>query len=174
MPTEKKERILRELRELLSKCTIAVLTGYRGLSVAEMSQLRRKLREMGIDYHVVKNTLVRLAAKGTDKEKLASIIEGPTALAFGYGDISVPTKVLQEHIRSSRINLSINGAVIAQRAFSPEEVTTLASLPPKEALIGQLLGSLQGPMIALVNVLSGNMRSLLNVLQARVRQMEGE
>ena len=173
MASPKKEETVQELREVLSKSTIAILTGYRGLSVADLTQLRRKLRDAGVDFHVVKNTLATLAARGTDKERLAEVLQGPTAIAFGYGDVSQPAKVLQDYVRATRLNMPISGAAMKGRALSSEQVSMLATLPPREVLLGMLLAGMQSPIIGLVTVLNGNLRGLMNVLQARAKQLEG-
>lgn len=174
MPTEKKIQAVRELTDILAKSTVAIATDYRGLTNAELSQLRRRLRERGIAYHVVKNTLARLAGEQTGKTGLASISVGPTALAFGYGDVVEPARMLVDYIRSTKTVLTVKGGLLDNRVLSADDVTTLAYLPPREVILGQLLGQLQGPMAALVGVLSGNLQSLLRVLQARIQQLEGE
>lgn len=173
MPTEKKIQAVEELAEILSKSTVAIATDYRGLSTAEISQLRRRLRERGIAYHVVKNTLAQRAAEQVGRPALRSLLVGPTALAFGYGDVVEPAKVLTEYIRSTRTVLTVRGGLLDNRVLSADEVTALSLLPPREVILAQLLGQLQGPMAALANVLSANLRSLLGVLQARIQQLEG-
>ena len=173
MPTPRKLQITSELRELLSKSTIAILTDYRGLTVADISQLRRRLREAGIEYRVVKNTLARFAAEQAGKVGLTKILEGPTAIAFGYADVIEPAKVLIEFVRSSRLPITVRGAILDGRILSAEEVTSLASLPPREVLVGKVMGTLQSPMYGLVNVLSASLRGLVTVLSARVNQLEG-
>ena len=94
MSREKKAQIIDSLQEVFSRCSIGVLTDYRGLSASEMTDLRRRLRESGIEYKVVKNTLARFAAQRAGKEELLSFFEGPVAIAFGYGDITEPAKIL--------------------------------------------------------------------------------
>ncbi|MFH1486404.1 MAG: 50S ribosomal protein L10 [Chloroflexota bacterium] len=174
MPTEKKIQRVEELAAVLSKSTIAIATDYRGLSNAEISQLRRRLREHDVEYHVVKNTLARLAAEQAKRPALAGLVTGPTALAFGYGDVVEPARVLMDYLRTSRTVLTVRGGLLDDRVLSAEDVTVLSFLPPREVIIAQLVGQLQGPLAALVNVLSANLRSMLGVLEARIRQLEGE
>jgi large subunit ribosomal protein L10 len=173
MRKEEKKEAVRELAQKLSGCDIAITTNYRGLSVAEMTELRRRLRQAGIEYRVIKNTLARFAAEQAGKEGLTTIIEGPTAIAFGHDDVAAPAKALLDYIRSSKSELKIRGGLLDRRVLSAAEVTTLATLPPKEELIAKLLAGMQGTILGLVNVLNANITSFLNLLNARMKQLEG-
>lgn len=173
MLRERKEEIINELADSLSRCTIAIATDYRGLSAKEMVQLRRHLTELGIEYRVVKNTLTRFAAEKTGKKQLEALLAGPLAIAFGYDDVVKPAQALSEHIRSSGSVLQIKGGVLGDRLLTPEEISTLAVIPPRDILVSQLMGQLWAPLQALHNVLSVPLQGLLNVIQARVQQIEG-
>jgi len=173
MRREKKEEAVRQLAEKISRCNIAIATDYRGLSVAQMTELRRRLRQVEVEYRVIKNTLARFAAAQAGKEALNQIIEGPTAVAFGYGDAAEPAKALLDYVRSSKVDLKIRGGLLAQRVLSAAEVASLATLPSREALIAKLLGGLKGNLYALVQVLNATQASLVRVLNARVQQLEG-
>lgn len=173
MRLEEKKQTVSELAQKLERSNIVITTNYIGLTVAEMTELRRKLRQEGIEYRVIKNTLARFAAEQVDKEKLNSIIEGPTAIAFGYGDETVPAKALLDYIRSTKSELKIRGGLMGERVLSASEVATLATLPPKEVLIAKLLSGMQGSIFALVNVLNANIAGFTNLLVARKKQLEG-
>ncbi|MFC1923797.1 50S ribosomal protein L10 [Chloroflexota bacterium] len=173
MPTEKKDENAKRIEGFLSDCTIAIVTDYRGMSVAEMSQLRTRLRDSKTEYHVVKNTLASLAAERSGKEELKSLLHDPSAIAFGYGEIREPAKVLVNFIRSSKVSLSIKGGLLDKRVLSPEEVTTLSSLPSTEILMSQVLRQMQAPISSFLAVLSANLRGFMGVLQARKEQLEG-
>lgn len=173
MTTQRKLQIVQQLSELLSQSNIIIASDYRGLSVAEMSQLRCQLREMGIEYHVVKNTLAKFAAEKVSKPGLSQLLQGPIALAFGYGDITQPAKALADYYRSSKITLSIKGGLLDGQVLSAEEVSSLATLPPPEVLRARLLGVLQSPVFALQNLLSTNLRGLTPTLKARIQQLGG-
>jgi len=173
MRLEEKKQAVIELAQKLERSSIVITTSYRGLSVAEMTELRRRLRQQQIEYRVIKNTLARFAAGQAGKEGLNSIIEGPTAIAFGYGDIVVPAKALIDYIRSASSELRISGGLIEERVLSASDVATLATLPPKEVLIAKLLSGMQGSISALVNVLNANVTGLINLLVARRKQLEG-
>lgn len=173
MPTEKKEESIKKIEEFLSDCKIAIVTDYRGMSVTEMSQLRSRLRDSKTEYHVVKNTLASLAAERAGKEELKSLLRDPSAIAFGYGEITEPAKVLINYIRSSKSSLSIKGGLLNRRVLNFEEVTTLSSLPPKEILISQIIQQMQAPISSLLAILNANLRGFIGVLQARKQQLEG-
>jgi len=173
MPREEKAQIIDELREVFSKCSIGVLTDYRGLSTAEITDLRRTLRDSGIKYRVVKNTLARFAAERADKSELVSFFEGPIAIAFGYGDIVEPARILAGYIRNSKTSLSIKGGFSGDRVFTSGDVETLATLPSVEILLGKVLAGMQSPIVTLISCLANPVRGFIGVLQARVKQLEG-
>lgn len=173
MPREEKVRIIDELQEVFSQCSIGVLTDYRGLSTAEITDLRRTLRNSGIKYRVVKNTLARFAAERAGKSELVSLFEGPVAIAFGYGDIVEPAKILANYIRNSRISLSFKGGFSGDKVFTPGDVEALATLPSMEILLSKVLAGMQSPIVTLISCLANPMRGFIGVLQARINQMEG-
>lgn len=172
MPTAKKEQTVAQLQDRLARCTIAIATNYRGLSVPELTELRRRLREVGAEYQVVKNTLARIAAERCGKPELVNILQGPTGIALGYDDAVVPARAVVEYIRTTRRPLAIVGALIDGRVLAAQEVTALSTLPPREYLLAQVVGGLQSPLTKLVFVLSAHLRGLLTVLQGRIEQLE--
>ncbi len=173
MRIDEKKEVVTQLAEKISQCNIAITTDYRGLPVAEMTDLRRRLRQREIEYRVVKNTMVRFAAEKANKSELIGIVVGPTAIAFGYGDITEPAKALIDYIRSSGSGLRIMGGLLDRRVLSASEVANLATLPPKDVLIAKLLGGMKGPIIGLVNVLNANIAGFLYILNARMKNLEG-
>jgi large subunit ribosomal protein L10 len=173
MSREKKTEVIDSLKQLFSRCSVAVLTDYRGQSADEMTRLRRRLREVGIDYRVVKNTLARFAAQRSGREELAGYFEGPVAIAFGYGDITEPAKALATYIEESKASMTIKGGFLADRLLTKEEIITLSALPSKEVLLAMVVGGVQGPLAALVGQLAAPMTGLIAGLQARIQQLEG-
>ena len=171
---DNKVESVNRLADKLSRSTIAVFADYRGGSVAEMNQLRRSLRELGIEYRVVKNTLTRFAAEKAGKQGLAYLLEGPTAIAFGYGDVTEPPRALVDYLRTSRVSLRIKGALLDERVLTPEEVSFLSTLPSKDVLIAKLLAELQAPLSGLLYVLTTHIGGLMRVLHLRIQQLEGE
>ena len=174
MSREKKAEIIDQLEELFSRSEVGILTDYRGLSTVEITALRRKLGESGIDYRVVKNTLARFAMERSGREVLAGLFEGPVAVVSGHGNITEPAKVLTEYIRTSKIGLSIRGGFLGDRLLSAEDVTALATLPSKEILLAKIMGGMQSPIYGLLNCVTAPLRGLMMVLQARIQQLEGE
>ncbi|MBI2846700.1 MAG: 50S ribosomal protein L10 [Chloroflexi bacterium] len=172
MPTEKKIKEVEKLAEMLSRCTIAIATDYRGLSAAEMGLLRSKLKERGFDYRVVKNTLTRLASEKVEKSALTSLLQGPVAVAFGYAEVTDLAKILMEHIRSQRSILTVKGGVLGNRLMTAVEVTALSTMPSKEVLVGHALQKLMSPLYSLHWTLNAPVRSLLFVLNGRLQQLK--
>jgi large subunit ribosomal protein L10 len=173
MPTEKKRETVARIKELLSRSTIAIATDYRGLSVAEMRELRRKLGEVECEYHVAKNTLTILAARETGRDEFVSFLHDPTAIALGYGDIAQPARALLDYVRSEKLPVGVKGGIIEGRTLTPDDVSTLSMLPSREALLARLAGTIEAPISSLLFVLTGTARGLLTVLEARKRQLEG-
>ncbi|MBN1644031.1 MAG: 50S ribosomal protein L10 [Dehalococcoidales bacterium] len=173
MPTEKKAQSIDKLEQELSKANIGILTDYRGLKTLEINALRRKLQDAGGDYKVVKNTLVQKAAERLERTDIVDFFEGPTAVVFGYGDISQIAKAFSDHVRTSKINLNVKGGFLSDRLLTAAEITTLATLPSKEVLIAKVVGSIKSPLYMLAGVLTGPVRGLQNVLQGRIKQLEG-
>jgi large subunit ribosomal protein L10 len=169
MLKEKKVQIVSNLADDLSRSTIIIATNYQGLLAKQMAELRNALTKAGIGYHVVKNTLVYRAADQAGKPKLRDIIEGPVALAFGYDDVVNTVKAFNQYVKSTALSLQIRGGLLGDRILLPEELVSLANLPPREALISKLIGQLQAPVGTLHNFLSFPLRGLLNVLQNRAQ-----
>ncbi len=172
---EKKTQIIESLQDVFAKCSIGILTDYRGLATPEMTTLRRRLQESGSEYRVVKNTLARFAAERAGRDDLVSSFEGPVAIAFGYGDITTPAKALADHIRDAReSSISIKGGFLGDRLLTVDDVMTLSTLPSREILLARVLGQMKSPVSALIGCLTTPIRGLIGVLQARIQQLEGE
>jgi len=169
MLREKKAQIVSNLADDLSRSTIIIATNYQGLLAKQMAELRNALAKSGVEYHVVKNTLVFRAADQAGKPQLRDIIEGPVALAFGYDDIVSAAKALNQYIKSEALSLQIIGGLLEDRILLPEEVVSLANLPTREVLISKLIGQLQAPIGTLHNILNLPFQGLLNVLQNRTQ-----
>jgi len=167
---KEKEQVISDLSERIKGFRAAVLTNYRGLNVEQLNHLRQRLREEKISYHVIKNTLMKLASKGTDLEKLDNYFEGPTAIAISYGDPVLLSKLLSEFIKAQP-SLEIRVGLIQGRVASPEEVKALATMPPREALFGQILGGIQGPASQLGAVLYRAIQQVLGMIQARADEL---
>jgi large subunit ribosomal protein L10 len=165
-----KAEVVQNLGGTVKGFQAVVLTNYRGLNVEQMNHLRQRLREEKIAYHVVKNTLMKLASKGTDLEKLDTYFEGPTAMAISYGDPVLLAKILSEFVKTQP-TLEIKVGLIQGKVTSPEEVKALATMPSREVLLGQVLGGIQGTASQLGAVLYNAIQQVLGILQARVDQL---
>lgn len=172
MPTPEKARQIDEIADLLQRSTLAILTDYRGLTVADMQAFRSQLREREATLKVVKNTLTRIAAERVGYDSVTPLLEGPTAIVFTAADPVAAAKAVTDFARSSRI-LTVKGALLEGRLLPPAEVEQLATLPSREELLAKVVGGLQAPLYSLVSVLSGPIRALAYVLQARAQQLEG-
>ncbi len=175
MPKARKEQKVEQielLTEKLKKAKVAVLTDYRGLTVSQMQELRGKLRMGDVEYRVIKNTLARRAAEAAGHPALQAEIKGPVAIAFGYSDIGAPAKLITEFVRATRLKLDVVGGLVEGRVFSPDQIKQLADLPSREALIAQLMGTLQSPVAHLVGIMQTPLQQLLGVLDAYKTRME--
>jgi large subunit ribosomal protein L10 len=171
MLREEKEQIVAKLADKIDSSTIIIVTNYQGLPAKEMAELRSALAKMGAEYHVVKNTLAWFAADRAGKKQLTDIVEGPVALAFGYEDAVNPVKVLNQYIKSTESPLQIKGGLVGERILTPDEVMSLADLPPREILISQLINQLRIPISSLHNILNCPLQGLLVVLQGRAQKI---
>lgn len=174
MPTEKKVNLVESLQELFERCSIGILTDYRGLTTSELSDLRRKLREAGVEYRVVKNSLAQIAFRQYGQEAMADLFNGPVAVALGYGEVPETAKVLTEYITANKSTLEVKSGFYGDTVLSAKDIESLAKLPTKEVLIAQVIGGIQSPITGLVSVLAGPVRNMMGVLQARITQLEGQ
>lgn len=158
------------LRQQLGQAAATILTDFRGLTVSEIAQLRSKLREAGVEYKVVKNTLLQRAAQGVGIEGLASLLQGPTAVAFSRADPVAPAKLLLEFIRQMR-KLEIKGGVVEGRVVTADQIKRLAEVPSRAQLLSSALGSMKSPLVGLVGVLTGLQRNLVYALD-QIRQKQ--
>lgn len=150
---EVKAQKVADIQEKISKANSVVLIDYRGISVEQDTLMRTELRKAGVEYKVLKNRLVLRALKNLGFEGFDSILEGPTAVAFGYEDAVAPAKILSESI--TKLNkMSIKGGIIEGKAASKEQIEAFAKIPAKPVLVAQLLGMLTNPMRSLAVALS--------------------
>ena len=164
MNRREKERVVSELHRKLQEFRAVILTDYRGLTVEEITRLRRQLREASVEYRVVKNTLMRLASKETGLEGISDLFVGPTAMAVSNDDPLAPARVLSKFSKEMPM-LEIRGGLIEGRVVGPHEIEGLAKLPGREVLLGNLLRLLVGGQLRFVNVLSAHIRRLVQVLE---------
>ena len=165
MPKEKNIEQVREIRADLESSKALLITDYRGLTVSQITTLRRKLRETGAEYKVVKNTLFHLAAEGLISNEIDEMLAGPTAIAFVSDDPIAPAKILSDFVKESKI-LSLKGGYFEGMVYSAEQVQALAKIPPKDVLIAQVVGGIAAPLSGLVGTLNGVISNFVYTLQA--------
>ena len=150
---ELKQPVVAEISELLNGAASAVVVDYRGLTVAQDTELRKALRQAGVSYKVYKNTLIKRAAEGTEFAALDPNLEGPTAIAVSKDDATAPARVLAEFAKKAD-KLEIKGGVIEDTYYDAKGMQVIATIPSREVLLGKLLGSIQSPITNLARVLN--------------------
>jgi len=168
---EEKQQIAEDLRERLSKSAIIVLTDYKGLDVAAMNDLRRKLRAEDIEYQVVKNTLLIRASEDNDIALIKDYFKGPSAIALSYDDPIAPAKVLSQFAKENN-KLEIKAGVMNGQVLDANAIKALAKLPSREVLLGQLLSALNAVPTSFVRTIAEIPRSFVSVLAAIRDQKE--
>ncbi len=160
----KKAEKITKIKEKLNSAKVWILTDYRGMSVKEISELRRKLRPCNAEYRVVKNTFT-VRALPESLGSLKSVLQGPIAVVFGYDDVVAPAKVLSTFIKEAE-KPKIIGGVVEGQYIEEKGISALAKLKSKEALLADVIGKLKSPMYGLVGALHGNLRKLVYVMNA--------
>jgi len=149
---ELKQPVVEEIKGYVGQAKAAVLVDYRGLTVAQDTELRKKLRDAGVVYKVYKNTMLNFAFKGTEFEALANDLNGPTAVAFGLEDATVPARVILECTKTMP-KLEFKAGVVEGTYYDTKGIQIIATIPSREVLISKLLGSLQSPITNFARVL---------------------
>ncbi len=185
MPTQKKVEAVEELRERIERASIAIAADYRGLTVVEMGELRRAIRDAGVEMRVVKNRLFLRAAQEAERPDLAELLEGPTAIIFGYDDVTAPARVVTEYMRTARNAFAVRKGALEGQVLTPADLQALATLPPRPVLAARLAGALQAPVARLAGLLSSlvvvpparllsdSLYTFAGLLEARAKQLEG-
>lgn len=173
MKRAEKAEVVDEIKTLLAGAKVAMLADYRGLSVSELTELRKLLRKQGVVLRVVKNSLARLATRATELQELETHIVGPTALVFGQGEPTVAARLLASYAKT-KSNFQIKAGYVEGRVLAKQEALALADLPPREVLIAKLAGVMQSPLRGLAVALEGPLRSFLKALEAVRQKKEQE
>jgi large subunit ribosomal protein L10 len=167
----RKHETVARLTAQLSRATSAVVTDYRGLTVKQLEDLRRRLRAEGIEYVVVKNTLARRAAEAAGSGVFAGALTGPVGLAIGYGELSAPARILNEFFRATR-QLPMVAALVEGQVLDAAGARTLAELPSRDVLLGRLAGALQAPLASLAAALESSLSTFAATLDAYRAKLE--
>jgi large subunit ribosomal protein L10 len=166
-PRSDKVEVVGDLNAILLKSQALIMTNYRGLTVSQITQLRRRLREVGGEYHVVKNTLFKRVLGAECTAEMERVLIGPTAIVFAREDPVAVTKALLDFLRElRREDINVKGGYIDGRVLKPDQVTALSKLPPKEMIRAQALGAIQGPLNEFAGTLNNVLGELVRTLQA--------
>jgi large subunit ribosomal protein L10 len=170
-PRAEKVAVVNEVRDRLEASDGAVLTEYRGLTVAELAELRQELTNAGGDYKVYKNTLVRLAIADGPQAEIRDMLTGPTAIAFVQGDVSAVAKALRDFAKNNP-NLVVKGGVVGSGVLSASDISVLADLPPRDTLLAQFAGTLAAPLQQLAGLVQALPRNLAYGISALIEQRQ--
>jgi large subunit ribosomal protein L10 len=170
---ENKQQVVTELHEKLARAKAVFLADFRGMNVEKATGLRDELRKANVEYKVVKNTLLDIASRETDKESLSSHYVGPTAIALSYDDPVSAAKVLSRFAKESQAIFKLKAGVLSGKLISVSDIQALADLPSREVLLAKLLGSMNAPATNFVGVLAAVPGSFVRVLNAIKIQKEG-
>ncbi|MDW8047116.1 MAG: 50S ribosomal protein L10 [Chloroflexota bacterium] len=172
MPTPRKIQMVAEIRDQMTRAEVAIAADYRGLTVAQLTKLRRALRPASAELHVMKNTLAAIAADQAGRPEFKQLLQGPTAIVFGFGDPVAPVKALLDALRAERLQVPILGGWLEGRVLDAKEVESLATLPPREQLVANVVGKLQSPLYTFAGLLQASIRNFAGLVDARIRQLE--
>jgi large subunit ribosomal protein L10 len=166
-----KVEVVTEVKTRIGEATASIVSEYRGLTTAELAELRESLNAVGGDYRIFKNTLVRLAIDGGDYQPLSEYLSGPSALTFVQGDISAVAKALRDFSRANPL-LVIKGGLADGSLLSSGDLAALADLPPREVLLGRLAGALAAPMQQMAGLFQALPRNMAFGISALIEQRE--
>jgi large subunit ribosomal protein L10 len=167
LPTPAKQQTIDELKDVFTRAKSALLAHYHGISAEDMTALRVHMRERGVDFRVIKNTLAQKAAKDTPLEILGGDFKGPVSLLVSFEDAVAPAKALSDYAKSGAVKSpEVVAGMVEGKQVSPAEVKALADLPSKEVLLSQMLSVMNGPTTNFVGVFSSLLRKLVGTLDA--------
>lgn len=170
MKRSEKLQIITEVTEKVSRAKSLFFADFTGISVEQINELRREFRKSGIEYHVLKNTLVRKALESvTGYDKVFDQLVGPTAIAFSYGDPIAPARIMKK-FREKHEKLNVKVCVLEKQVYDGSKLNELAKLPSREEMVAGILGSIQSPISGVVNAIAAVMRNVVNVIDAIEKQ----
>lgn len=174
MKVTEKQAIVEELNAKLAKASSFYVADFTGLNVKRVTELRSRLRKAGVEYIVVKNTLIERAMVDLGLPDIGEHFRGPTALVIGQGDAVTAAKILSDFAKEHDNKPAIRAGIVERKAFSAEEVGRLAKLPPREQLLAELAGALESPMAQLATMLQAKLYEFVGLLEALRNERGGE
>lgn len=163
---EKKQAIVDDINGKLKKASAFYVADFAGLNVKRVTDLRTRLRKEGVEYIVVKNTLVERAMADLGLPDIGEHLKGPTALVIGQGDAVTAAKILSDFAKENDNKPSVKGGIVDRKAVTSQEVSRLAKLPPREQLLAELAGALEAPMAQLASALEAKLHEFVGLLEA--------
>jgi len=173
MPTQEKIDAVAQLKDRIERSTMVVSTQYRGMTVKEIQELRRKMREAGLEVKVVKNTLLRLASEQAGKLGIMDVVEGPTALTISYGDIIEAAKAVTGYAQTAPGAFQLRGGFMDGAVLTANDLRDLTKIPPKHVLLAQFMGQMQAPLAGFIALLDGPLQELTLLLQSLLSELPG-
>ena len=173
MPTPRKVAQVAELTDVVSRAEIAISTSYAGMPMSKQTELRTSLRKAGAEMHVVKNTLLRIAAERAGRPEFAQLTEGPTAMVVGFSDMVGVAKALSEFVRANEATskIAINNAVVEGRVVDAAYIRDLATVPSREELVAKIAGNVIGKVAEFNNLVLATQRKFVGLIEARAQQL---
>ncbi len=173
MTTTRKVESVAELTDKLGRTQLTLVTDYRGLTVAEITDLRAKLRATNAELVVAKNTLTLRAAKDTGHEGIEALLSGPTALAFAYGDAAKTAKVISDFNKGPK-KLVVRGGLLGKSVLTGDVIDQITKMPTRQQVLAQVVGVISAPVSGVVGVINAAITNVAYVVQARIDQLGGE
>ena len=173
MPTQRKIDQVADLTDKLGRAQVTLVADYRGLSVAEISDLRKRLRVSGAELIVAKNTLVEIAAKETGHTELEELLAGPTAVAFAYDDVTAAAKAIQDFNKGPK-QLKVRGGMLGTSLLQGDVLDQVSKIPTRQQVLAQIVGGVSSPVSGVVGVLNAAITNVLYALQGRIDQLQPE
>jgi large subunit ribosomal protein L10 len=171
MPTQRKVEKVSELSEKLGRTQVTLVADYRGLTVAEITDLRKRLREADAELIVAKNTLTLLAARDSGHEALEPLLSGPTALALAYGDAPKAARAINDFNRGPK-KLSVRGGLLGTAMLSGDALDQVSKMPTRQQVLAEVVGGISAPITGVVGVINAAVSNVLYALQARIDQLQ--
>jgi len=165
MPTKEKENKIKLIKDKIADSNCIIVTDHTGVNVNDITILRRELKKTNAELRVAKNTLMSLAVKETELEKLTDIFVGPSSLVFGFDDPSVPARIIYDFGKKTD-KPKVKAFVLENRLLSVEDYKKIAQLPPKEQVLAMVVGAVQGPITGFVMTLDGVIRNFIGLVDA--------
>ena len=165
MPTEAKRETIEELTEEARSSSAMIVSEYRGLKVSEFGEIRRNLRKQNVTYRIVKNRLMKIAARDAGIESLATLLEGPTAVAFVKGEETVSARAVIDAFRPYRV-IRVTGGLLGDRVITAEDVIRLSQLPSRDVLLAEVVGAVAAPMSTLAGLFDAPLRDIAGLVGA--------